>query len=222
MTNNCNICLEVSGLETDKFDPTYSELIRTRKNIILESTNFLVIPSFGPLNHSHAMLIPKKHANSFAELSTAEIDEGFGVLDLLRSYIQEKTDKTLVFFESGAGTMTSHSGGCITHAHIHCVIYSEKFDNRIMTEIALEPLLQRKDYSTSDTKAGYVWYLNKNNISHICNNPMLPSQFLRYIYAQACDSSSAWNWRRNINITGVLSVLQTYKDLVSPSTYKVL
>lgn len=213
MIDKCNICLEISGKGASEFGSTYCELIGSGKNIILESENFLVIPSFGPLCDAHVMLIPKRHVNSFAQLSTTEVDEGFEILDVLRTHIQNTKHKSLVFFESGAGTMTSHSGGCITHAHIHCVINSEEFDKRFRSEIPLD-LAEEKDYSTADIEAGYVWYRNKSGTSYICNNPMLPSQFLRYIYAQACGSSSAWNWRRDINIAGVLSVLNTYEGVV--------
>lgn len=212
MVENCGICLEISGKGNNEFGDTYCELIKSGGNVVLESTSFLVIPSFGPLNYSHVMLVPKRHANSFAQLSDLEINEGFQILDLIKSHILKKTGEKLVFFESGAGTTTSHSGGCIVHAHIHCVVDSKIFDERLRSEIKLEPV-KTGDYSRASIDAGYVWYLDAQDNSYICNNPMLPSQFLRYIYAESCGSSSTWNWRRDINISGVLTVLKTYKGI---------
>jgi diadenosine tetraphosphate (Ap4A) HIT family hydrolase len=212
MNENCNICLEISGRGINEFTSSYCELIRTGKNIILESANFLVIPSFGPLNDSHVMLVPKRHTNSFAQLSDSELREGFDILSTLSAHIQKAKGTDLVFFESGAGNMTSHSGGCIVHAHIHCVTSSTRFEERLKSEISLEPI-RAMDYSAACIDSGYVWYCDEKNNAYICNNPMLPSQFLRYIYAQSCGSNSAWNWRRDINIPGVMSVLETYAGL---------
>ena len=212
MIENCGICLEISGKGNPEFGDIYCELIKSRGNIILESASFLVIPSFGPLNYSHVMLVPKRHVNSFAQLSDFEINEGFKVLGFLKNHILNTRGETLVFFESGAGTTISHSGGCIVHAHIHCVVDSKIFDERLRSEIKLEPVITG-DYSGASIDAGYVWYRDAQYNSYICNSPMLPSQFLRYIYAQSCGSSSAWNWRRDINISGVLTVLKEYEGI---------
>lgn len=185
MIENCGICLEISGKGTNEFGDTYCELIKSGENVVSESASFLVIPSFGPLNHSHVMLVPKRHVNSFAQLTDLETNEAFKILNLLKSYMLKKTGETLVFFESGAGTTISHSGGCIVHAHIHCVVDSKIFDERLRSEIELEPV-KKADYSRANINAGYVWYLDAQDNSYICNNPMLPSQFLRYIYAESC------------------------------------
>lgn len=212
MLENCGICLEISGKGNQEFGKIYCELINSGENVILESASFLVIPSFGPLNDSHVMLVPKRHVNSFAQLTDLEINEGFKVLGLLKSHISSKRGENLIFFESGAGISTSHSGGCIVHAHIHCVADSKVFDERLRSEIKLEPVKER-DYSKACINTGYVWYRDAQENSYICNSPMLPSQFLRYIYAQSCGSSSAWNWRRDINTPGIISVLKTYKGI---------
>ncbi|WP_336512910.1 hypothetical protein [Stutzerimonas stutzeri] len=210
--DNCNLCLELMGEARPEFGLEYSRLVRVGRNAILHSEYFILLPSFGPLNESHAMLVPRRHVNSFAQLADEELEEASLILKRLRRFTEGKAGKSLVFFESGAGALMSHSGGCITHAHIHVAFSCESFDSRLKHEVSLVPLFD-KGYCNADTDLGYVWYEDASQGRYLCNNPMLPSQFLRYIYAESCGCDSAWNWRRDPNMQGVISVLEFYKGV---------
>lgn len=214
MTNqiNCGLCLEVSGQRAAACGDDYGRLVDAGTNIILTSDDFIVIPSVGPLNDTHAMLIPKLHVNNFSELSKKQIHDGFKILQRLQNHIREKTGKNLIFFESGAGRLTSHSGGCIIHAHIHCITESQNFENHLKEEVKLTPIT-KYDYSMADKKKGYLWYQDAQELQFLCNSPLLPSQFMRFIYAKFTKESSSWNWRNNINYPCILRVLETYQGI---------
>lgn len=201
----CGICSEING--SCSVDG-YKELVTSKKNIISESESFLLIPSLGPLNESHIMLVPKNHSNSFASLSIAERKEAHSFLVQVNNFIKNKTSKDLIFFESGAGKRIDHSGGCIYHAHIHCVYASEAFTAALNREIKFTPA----DSFDYDIDRGYVWYMNHFGEEFACNNPLLPSQFLRYLYANTTSIHGSWNWRRDNNMPGVLRVLKRYDD----------
>lgn len=210
--SNCNLCQEVSGTCSPECGTEYRQLVSSQQNTIFASQNFVVIPSVGPLNNTHVMLVPKTHVNSFGELSKTDIAEGVEILQRLKTHIQEKFGQKLVFFESGAGNLTSHSGGCITHAHIHCVAESLEFERRLTSEVSLKPITPG-DYSLTDIQHGYIWFQNGGGSTFICNRPMLPSQFLRYIYAQYGDTSNVWNWRKHINFPLIKDVLEAYRGV---------
>lgn len=207
---NCNLCNEVYKDSSNLFDDYYSNLMARQKNILMETEFFIVIPSFGPLDKSHVMIVPKVHVNNFAVISDDKADQVSLIISLLNRYHLEEIGSPLVFFESGAGTCTGHSGGCITHAHIHCVAYSEKFQPLLFDEIALSEM---KKCSILDTEHGYVWFKNEKGISFYCNRPLLPSQFLRYLYLKSKGGNQKWNWRRNIDIEGIKNVISNYSRL---------
>jgi diadenosine tetraphosphate (Ap4A) HIT family hydrolase len=212
VVDNCNICEEISGSGSNECGHEYQELIRSRQNILLSSPNFAVIPSVGPLHVTHAMIVPLRHVNSFAELSKGEIDEADELLQKLQNHITGRLGAGLLFFESGAGRLIDRSGGCIAHAHIHCVTDSPDFFERISVEL---PLVATKymDFTGADTENGYIWFRSSAGNCYISNRPLLPSQFLRYVYAQCSGSPMKWNWRRHTNFTEIREVVALYNGI---------
>ncbi|MBV17609.1 MAG: hypothetical protein CMO05_09085 [Thalassospira sp.] len=206
--NNCNICAEIQCDYSHIDNIDYIESIKCGENILLETINFLVIPSFGPLHESHALIVTKQHRNNFAQLSNSEKIELSELLLNIKKAYQKNHKNDLIFFESGSGTISNHSGSCITHAHIHCLIYDEEFESKLLKELTMRPL---DPLSELDSKHGYVWYLNPNNRAFYMNNPQLPSQFLRYLYSTSNGRNLKWNWRRHMNYELMHKVISAYK-----------
>lgn len=202
----CGICDEINGVS---FINGYDEIVAVKKNIIAETNNYLVVPSVGPLNDSHVMLIPKHHVNSLAAIEIGLQQEARTILRKLNEFMIQKNNRSLIFFESGAGENIDHSGGCIFHAHIHCVYNTQEFECALKKEIDFTKV--KSQHLNFDTRHGYVWYMNDNYDEFICNNPLLPSQFLRYLYANSNSIHGNWNWRRDNNIIGVMKVIANYK-----------
>ena len=212
MMQACNICQELMLAQVESFDPRYQALVSSRENIIFETEDFVVLPSLGPLNDSHVMIVPKNHVNNFAGLQPTKLKQVELIESILSSHIAVALGKKLVFFESGAGELSSHSGGCIVHAHIHCVYESQEFECRLFEEVELKSG-GKSLYEGADSDLGYVWYRSSNGKAYICNDPQLPSQFLRYVYSIAAGDVRFWNWRRHNNFDGVLRVIDNYKGI---------
>ncbi|NIF21360.1 HIT domain-containing protein [Candidatus Pantoea multigeneris] len=206
--SSCGICDEINGVS---YIEGYGKIVGDKKNIIAETNDFLIVPSVGPLNNSHVMLITKHHVNSFASIDRGIRDEARKTLRKLNEFMFKKTGRPLIFFESGAGKNIDHSGGCIFHAHIHCVYHSPEFENSLKKEINFTKIEDPR--LNFDTRNGYVWYMNNNYNEFICNNPLLPSQFLRYLYSNSNSIQGNWNWRRDNNISGIMKVIENYENL---------
>lgn len=206
----CNICREVEQQDTHLKDERYRLLVKTRKNVVFEDADFVVVPSLGPLNESHVMIVPKQHVNSFALLTGTQRGSAMNIRTLLSEHMLNERGRQLIFFESGAGEVSSHSGGCILHAHIHCCYFSEEFERRLLDEVSFTRCIG-DGYGSADISRGYVWYKGLAEGAYICNNPELPSQFLRYLYAQMAGDARYWNWRRHTNYEGVCEVIENYR-----------
>lgn len=212
MENSCNLCLEVSGNSADFFDEAYKTLVASKKNILLETKNFILLPSVGPLNDTHLMIVPKRHIMNFASLTDSELAESKTIMEDLNDRFSRLYESSLIFFESGAGNLTNHSGGCIDHAHIHCLLESQDFEVKLFSEISLLEV-ESPGYLNADIDLGYIWYKNSAEEVYLCNNPLLPSQFLRFLYAGASSNETLWNWRKNSNSKSVIDVLEKYNPL---------
>ncbi len=208
--NNCNICIELAGDSEQIEYRDYGELVKHGKNVLMETRGFCVIPSFGPLDKSHVMIVPKKHVNSFALIEGELKGEVEFIIDALSNYYLERFKERLFFFESGAGSSCDHSGGCIVHAHIHCVASTDRFESLLSMECSLTKV---DDDTLFDTTHGYIWFRNENGDAYYCNRPLLPSQFLRYLYLISKNVNKRWNWRRDINIKEIGNVISAYSGL---------
>lgn len=211
MISECNLCFEIRGKPSANFGSQYNELVRSKENQILETDNFILVPSVGPLNESHVMLVPKRHVTSFAMLTSCEKKESANILETLSKKFRSKYKHELIFFESGAGSLTAHSGGCIDHAHIHCLQESKVFEAQLFSEVAL--IEEESTYLNADIQLGYLWYRKKTGDTFICNSPLLPSQFMRYLYAESTNSGYQWNWRKYSKTEDVIRVLEKYHGI---------
>ncbi|MCA7885708.1 HIT domain-containing protein [Burkholderia contaminans] len=209
----CNICNELSLKSALESDRRYVSLVQSGDTRILETDNFVVLPSVGPIDSLHAMVVPRVHVNSFSTLPRSAIQEAHEILEQLRQFVEQVHSRKLVFFESGAGTLSDHSGGCIVHAHIHALSSCPSFSERLRREVALELQDSEEPLARADRKFGYVWFVDEEKREYICNQPLLPSQFLRYLYSQCCAAGSTWNWRRHPNVDGIFEVLRNYRGL---------
>lgn len=202
----CNICNELKG-NIPEIPIEYAGIVKSNRNVILESKDLVVLPSFGPLNNSHVMIVPREHVYNFSSISQDAANQLREIIIQLKDSFLNTYNKNLVFFESGAGSLSNHSGGCIVHAHIHCVVENEDFERSLFKEVELR---KASNETTFNTTQGYIWYKSSDGQEYIKNDPLLPSQFLRYIYRQNSSTPQSWNWRRNIDIAGIQSVIDTY------------
>jgi diadenosine tetraphosphate (Ap4A) HIT family hydrolase len=211
---SCNLCRELEYKSTMPTDVDYTSLVESGASRIVETENFVVLPSVGPIDAFHVMAVPRVHVNSFAALPSSARKEARELLLRLRTFVEQAHARTLIFFESGAGTRSDHSGGCIVHAHIHAVSACPSFSHRLQREVALERQVVSDPFEHADTKFGYVWFMDESESEYVCNRPLLPSQFLRYLYSQSCGVESMWNWRRHPNTGVITEILRNYRGLV--------
>ena len=86
---------------------------------ILESDNFLVVPSLGSLVEGWTLLVPKQHYLSMGALPTAFKDEVISLQAEVESLLKAKCGGPLVVFEHGPSAV-KHGTGCgVDHAHLH-------------------------------------------------------------------------------------------------------
>lgn len=86
---------------------------------ILESENFLVVPSLGSLVEGWTLLVPKQHYLSMGALPSGLRAEAESLQHDVERLLRAQFDQPLVIFEHGPSAV-KHGTGCgVDHAHTH-------------------------------------------------------------------------------------------------------
>ena len=89
------------------------------ERIVEETTSFVVIRDLFPITDLHALIIPKRHAETYFDLSDVELDEMQGVLRRQREVILEQ-DEMVTGFNIGINS-GEDAGQTVFHCHIHLI-----------------------------------------------------------------------------------------------------
>lgn len=218
MHDGCNICNEINNDSINEDGNELHNLIRSGETILWKNKYFTIIPSVGPLNHGHVMIIPNRHIISYHFLSLEERNSLSQIKRVLRKYNQMKFNTNTEFFEHGTGTDNNYCGSCISHAHLHSipVNYSIKqFLNKLnMWKINKDTLYD----SNIDVKNGYLLVQDIYYNYWFNNIDIFPSQILRKYYSMYLVENKQWDWRIYPNISLLKGVINNYADF--PIFYK--
>jgi ATP adenylyltransferase len=107
--SNCTLCAEMRMPARRK--PWNEPLIETE--------NFVVIPSLGALVEGWVLLVPKQHRISMGALPIEKRNEAQEVEHQTRAILRRLYEKPVVGFEHGPSA-EQHGTGCgVDHAHLH-------------------------------------------------------------------------------------------------------
>lgn len=218
MKHLCDFCLEIQNNKDTRFNRIYDRLLSSR--IISDSPNFVALPTIGQLFEGSLLIIPKKHLQTFAELSHDLMIEAENFID----YLARKLNSYGFVFLFEHGTHENSGGGCgIYHAHVHLI--------PIPSRVKYEEFIERTGYEahclvSAWQKVGKAseYLLIKDTYGRIkvCQNKELsysfPSQFLRRKVAERFNLTVPWNWREYENAEPAL--IRTYLKLCEISNYK--
>jgi ATP adenylyltransferase len=88
---------------------------------LIETENFVVIPSLGALVEGWLLIVPKRHHISYGALPVALRAEADALELQTRELLESQYKKPVVTFEHGPSA-AKHGTGCgVDHAHLHLV-----------------------------------------------------------------------------------------------------
>jgi ATP adenylyltransferase len=210
---NCNVCQEINGEYNGFQNKQYQDLIKSKKNVVLFTDNFSVIPSVGALNKTHVLIVPSHHARSFAELSEKLLSELLELKTTISNYCQS-SNIDIVFFEHGTGSESDGSGSCVDHAHLHCVARVNGLELALQERLNLVKIPAGISINKlGNKKDGHLFFEDCSGSSFINNQPKTSSQIFRKIYSELDPSVEVWNWRSHFNLKAIRQAIDFYKDI---------
>jgi diadenosine tetraphosphate (Ap4A) HIT family hydrolase len=211
-SSDCEFCNEFMGCSANSFAARYGHELESR--LILEQSDFQVLPSLGQIVPGYLLLVPKQHFRALADMSLNELKE----LEVLKMYIASQLYSTYgdyLFFEHGA--RTSDSGGCgISHAHLHAVPFPCDKDpvEELTRSFAFEEISNLPELKRIQPEQPYLYYEAVRGKRYVFYPPFVPSQYIRRLLAEAL-GIEMWDWRQCGREESLLTTLARTSQLLS-------
>lgn len=216
MGTNCTLCREISRHED-----------QMPWNVpILETENFVILPSLGSLVEGWLLIIPKQHficVGAMPEHLIREIDE-------LKAGVAHRLEEkygAFVAFEHGPERPHCDVGCGVDHAHLHLVPFAgdlsksvEPFmpDDSSWTEATLFDCVVAHEKGDD-----YLYYEQPLNVGRISRCEGFSSQIFRKAIASSVGLLAEFNWRQfpqHSRVTDTIESLVT-EDLIQQCSTEI-
>ncbi len=191
---------------------------------LLETSNFIVLPSLGALIEGWLLIVPKKHFICVGELPDPLTTEMHQIKGFLFSVLRELYGEVCAF-EHGPSRPNLSVGCGVDHAHLH--ILPLPFD--LLTEVIpflpedviwskAGPEQCRTAFSRGED---YLYLEQPAGVGYIATDKCFKSQLFRRAIAKAVGVPEDFNWREHpgfSNIMATIKKLRAYNGGVSTWT----
>ena len=197
-----------------RFKQNKYEKLPAEESLLFEDDNLYVIVDISPLCKGHILIISNKHYLSFLQADKKVKKEVYKLKTNIINVYKNVYGCDVLFFEHGP-SKTNNAGGCIDHAHIHCIPY--KFDiESDLTKVLGPPI--NYDILAGDEDSenfSYIYIESKQNGKLIYKVDKLQSQFLRKLICKKLDKNdNNFLWQEKCTTLSSINYLkQTIKDL---------
>jgi ATP adenylyltransferase len=202
--SNDNICCLCSQIRGDAQNDLISKLLTESqyiKRILLESSNFAVIPSLGAITAGHVLLCPHDHIKSFASLQANFHTECLHKKHQLKVVMDNIYHQPVHIFEHGSPSDNNKVLCTVDHAHLHFLPANISIIDKLEQSLDIVEIDQDViSISEIVGKKEYLYYEEPGGKKFLAANiEGYESQLMRKIFMEALGNSMNWNWREAPN-----------------------
>lgn len=179
---------------------------------VLESDNFIVIPTLGSLVQGWLLIVPKEFYLNASEFSTELLFELELLVRQLEKRVLPRFGEGYVLFEHGPKNTNSLAGCGVDYAHLHFV--PTTFDLKAGLEFYLglhyewNMLSSILDLHNSHFLQKDYLYLRDQSGSHfITHQESIPSQTFRKVIAHYLGTPHFYDWKKNSFAENITSTI---------------
>jgi ATP adenylyltransferase len=184
---------------------------------IIESENFLVIPSLGSLIEGWLLIVPKKYHLNISQLSLADMVElEMVIAELGRRFLSMVSKDQFVIFEHGPTLENSVAGCGVDYAHLHWVPTNfdllngvKAFLNLDYTWELIHGLNDINNFNIDDED--YLYLRNQKGEHYLTCQKHIPSQTFRKVIAHYLNIPDSYDWKLNQQAQNIRSVYAKLK-----------
>ncbi len=185
---------------------------------ILESENFLVIPSLGSLVEGWLLIVPKKFYLNFSQLPEPDFQELEILFSRLGEYFLPIFQKDqFVVFEHGPTLENSVAGCGVDYAHLHWIPIHFDLLKGVNTFLNLDYIWQvipsLKGIGDNNlNNEDYLYLRDQKGVHHLTCQKEIPSQTFRKVIAHYLNTPESFDWKLNFGMENIQSVYDKLKS----------
>jgi diadenosine tetraphosphate (Ap4A) HIT family hydrolase len=185
---------------------------------LLESPNFVVLPSLGALVEGWLLIVPKKHFISLGALPDSLMDE-FSALKCEVVQLTEEIYGSIALFEHGPSA-AKHKVGCgVDHAHLHIVPVVEDLALAVASFLPEGARWQDANLDSCRTAfeqgSDYLYLEQAPGFGRIVVHDQLGSQLFRRAIAASSGIRDDYNWREHPQFANVRETIETVRKAIA-------
>jgi diadenosine tetraphosphate (Ap4A) HIT family hydrolase len=192
----CHLCAQIAGKPEGDLLHKVLAPAGYRRIVCVETPDFVVITSIGPLVRGHVLLVPKRHVRSFASLSARDLNAGDELAGELAAALADVYDQPVHRFEHGSARCGSTVACSVEHAHLHLVPTAA--DPWPLIRNA-GPWVALRNGGLADSVGDREYLLYEQPDGHrrvwITGEAPIASQLMRQAFATAIGIPELWDWR---------------------------
>ena len=201
----CYICGQIEGRPENDLLHSLSNEQSYQRRVLVETENFVVMPSLGPLGDGHVLLCPKVHFKSTHSVPVSYSGEYADVIVVAELMLKERYGSHVHHFEHGMAP-DGRTVCTVDHAHLHLVAADAGIKDEITkagnwSRIEKDPLYHEECPPWDE----YLYYKSPDGERIMASNSgdSFPSQYIRRVFAEQSGDAESWNWRETPNIDKV-------------------
>lgn len=188
--------------------------------ILLESDNFIVIPSLGSLVEGWLLIIPKVFQINFSQLDSSELQEVTALIKRLEAEILPSFGINYVLFEHGPTSFLSKTGCGVDYAHLHFVPCEfdliKGVDNFLNLQYDWQKLKDITEVSHfKDSNLDYLLLKDQNGDFYITFQNDIQSQTFRKVIANYLNIPEKFDWNMDFNKENIDSTIAKIKPVLA-------
>lgn len=183
--------------------------------IVVETTDYVVVPTIGAIVPNWFLIIPKVFAPTFADWRKQVGREPLELIDAVKSTLG--AGPNTVWFEHGSVVTGAPIGCGVDHAHIHLILNAPFQFERLAREVSVAPFAwrfpqARVAYENAPVDEPYLLLGDAASGRTLVATDVAAagSQFFRRAIASIVNRPNEWDYRLHPMLENVRSTLERY------------
>lgn len=215
----CPFCNEFNGNKSlSYFENTFGSKYGIEQRCVLETKNFVCVPSIGSFVEGYLLVIPRRHFLSSLSMPHQYIEELLSVIEIISKFYQDTYKSKYLIFEHGSSNFNNPGGMSVLHAHLHLVPYNmplitdvSEFDFTVYDSF----YDLQKHYIAQNAKNPYLLLRDIDNRLFYCEADRIPSQYFRKKVCNNCGLIGMGDWKKYPFVDNIK------KTIISANAYQL-
>lgn len=196
----CPFCNEFNGQKSlSYFENTLGLKHGIEQRCVLETKNFVCVPSIGSFVEGYLLVIPRQHFLSSLSIPYHFSEELLSITKFIGKFYLTNYRSKFIMFEHGSSNLDNPGGMSVLHAHLHLVPYNVSLISTVneFSFIEYNSFYDLKnDYLSQSVQNPYLLLRDIDGKIYYCDAERIPSQYFRKKVCNNYGLTGMGDWKK--------------------------